>query len=65
MLCSQIGEQESFDCKRRFVVAFANSGFSMLGVGTIENPVVKLTLYVRFFQNFYRYLSVKGKQFAQ
>ena len=64
LLCLQISKLEQLDCKRFFDGAFANSCYSMLGLGNVKNAVVKKTIYARFIHKFLRYL-VKRTQVAQ
>ena len=59
LLCLQIAKLKQHDCKRLFVGAFANTCYSMLGLGIVKNVVVNLTIYL------FLYFFVKGIQFEQ
>ena len=48
-----------------FFGAPANSPYSMLGLGNVENVVIKKTIYVSFVQKLLWYFCVKLIKFAQ
>ena len=64
-MCLQVGKLEQLDCKIFFVGSFANTYFSMLGLGDVQNSIVKNTICVIFVPKILEYFIVERKKFAQ
>ena len=61
LLCLEIAKLEQLECRRLFAGVFANTYWSILGLGDVRDVVVKITIYVIFVQKLLWYLIVKWR----
>ena len=59
LLCLQFAKVEQLAGRILFVRGFANTYYSMLGLGDVKNCVLKKTIYVLSLQKVLWYLFVK------
>ena len=65
LLCLGIAKLEQLECKRLFVGAFANTYFSVVGLGNVKKVVVETTIYVSCVQKLFCYFFTKCLNFER